>query len=156
MIILRVYGTYGTTTHNVRKCIDYCYCFSFNNLSNIINCSVLMYVIVPLSQVIMAENDSDREQEYHEEAPPPPVKKKKRGPTKLSRVIALTVEHKKKNHLELDEKNRPKGPTAKPFSSYLGTVARNRVDITINEWKHVNDDVKQQCWLDVYVCTFVF
>ena len=115
-----------------------------------------MYVIVPLSQVIMAENDSDREQEYYEEAPPPPVKKKKRGPTKLSKVIALTVEHKKKNHLELNEKNRPKGPTAKPFSSYLGTVARNRVDITINEWKHVNDDVKQQCWLDVYVCTFVF
>ena len=108
-----------------------------------------MYVIVPLSQVIMAENDSDREQEYYEEAPPPPVKKKKRGPTKLSKAIALTVEHKKKNHLELNEKNRPKG-------SNLGTVARNRLDITINEWKHINDNVKQQCWLDVYVCTFVF
>ena len=64
-----------------------------------------MYVIVPLSQVIMVENDSDRVQEYYEEAPPPPVKKKKRGPTKLSKVIALTVEHKKKNHLELNEKN---------------------------------------------------
>ena len=109
-----------------------------------------MYVIVPLSQVIMAENDSDREQEYYEEAPPPPVKKKKkRGPTILSKVIALTVEYKKKNHLELNEKNRPKGQTAKPFASYLGTVARNILDITINEWKHINDDVKQQCWLDV-------
>ena len=82
----------------------------------------------------MAENDSDREQEHYE-APPPPVKKKKRGPSKLSKVVALIVKHKKKNHLELNEKNRPIGPTAKPFASYLGTVARNRLDITINEWK---------------------
>ena len=67
----------------------------------------------------MAESDSDREQEHYEEAPPPPVKKKKRGPTKLSKVIALTVEHKKKNHLELDEKNRPKGPMQRHFQVIL-------------------------------------
>ena len=49
MIILRVYGT---TTHNARKCIDDCYCYSFNNLSNMVsNCCVLMYVIVSLSKV---------------------------------------------------------------------------------------------------------
>ena len=102
----------------------------------------------------MAESDSDREQEHYEEGPPPPVKKKKRGPTKLSKVVALTVEHKKKSHLDLNEKNRPIGRTAKPFSSYLGTVARNRLDITINEWKDIDGDVKQQCWLDVLVCTY--
>ena len=67
----------------------------------------------------MAESGSDRE--------------KKIGPTKLAKVIALTVEHKKKSHLDLNEKNRPIGLTAKSFSSYLGTVARNRLDITINE-----------------------
>ena len=101
----------------------------------------------------MAESDSDREHEHYEEAPPPRVQKK-RGPTKLAKVVALTVEHKKKSHLDLNAKNRPIGRTAKPFASYLGAVVRNRLDITINEWKHIDDDVKQQCWLDVLVCTY--
>ena len=61
------------------------------------------------------------------------MKKKSRGPTKLAKVIALTVEHKQKSHLELNEQNRPQGPTTKQFSSYLGSVARNRVDILTNE-----------------------
>ena len=81
----------------------------------------------------MAKSGSYHEEEHYEEAPPPLVKKKKRGPTKLAKVIALTIEHNQKSHLELNAKNKPKGPTAKPFSSYLGSAARNRLDILINK-----------------------
>ena len=100
----------------------------------------------------MAESSSDHDDEEHQEPPPPPPPRRRgRGPTKLAQVLSQPAERHERNHLDLDEYDRPMRPTAKPFSSFIGTLARNRINIAINEWKDVDDKDKKQCWRDILV-----
>ena len=100
----------------------------------------------------MAESSSDHDDEEHQEPPPPPPPRRRgRGPTKLAQVLSQPAEHHQRNHLHLDEFGRPTRPTAKPFASFIGTLARNRINIAINEWKDVDDKDKKQCWRDILV-----
>ena len=100
----------------------------------------------------MAESSSDHDNEEHQEPPPPPPRRRRgRGPTKLAQVLSQPAEHHQRNHLNLDEFGRPTRPTAKPFASFIGTLARNRINIAINEWKDVDDKDKKQCWRDILV-----
>ena len=100
----------------------------------------------------MTESSSDHDDEKHQEPPPPPPPRRRgRGPTKLAQVLSQPAEHHQRNHLHLDEFGRPTRPTAKPFASFIGTLARNRINIAINEWKDVDDKDKKQCWRDILV-----
>ena len=100
----------------------------------------------------MAESSSDHDDEEHQEPPPPPPPRRRgRGPTKLAQVLSQPAEHHQRNHLHLDEFGRPTRPTAKPFASFIGTLARNRINIAIYEWKDVDDKDKKQCWRDILV-----
>lgn len=87
----------------------------------------------------------------HDEPPPP--QRKTRGSTKLSQVIARVSEQQQREHLDLDENGLPDGPNASTFSSFLGAVARNRINILKQEWKQVDQLEKDSSWRDVLVWT---
>ena len=46
---------------------------------------------------------------------------------------------------------RGSGPHKEKFHSYLGVVAREKIDIVHNSWKDVSDMLKELVWGDILV-----
>ena len=86
---------------------------------------------------------------------PPPRARRARGPTVLSHVLNYVTESNQRNHVDLDDNNRPVGPRASEFVSYLGTIAKNRVDILKNIWKEIDEKDKDIYWMDVLVSLYI-
>ncbi|XP_045818718.1 uncharacterized protein LOC123911353 [Trifolium pratense] len=73
---------------------------------------------------------------------------KKRG-RRGTRMIELTLSNVKKP-IDFDQKTKlPLGANRKKFKSHVGSVARKTVSILVDEWEHVDENVKKQIWDDI-------
>ncbi|XP_020879181.1 uncharacterized protein LOC110227818 [Arabidopsis lyrata subsp. lyrata] len=90
------------------------------------------------------EDDPEGELELSEDQEP--KRKKHRGPTKMKNIAKdPTVREKVDYNLMGD----PYGPGSVKLSSYVGTLVREHVPVTIENWKHVGQDIKTVLWKSV-------
>lgn len=50
-----------------------------------------------------------------------------------------------------NEKGQPIGDASKPFASFIGALARNKVHITVDDWKQVSSTQRKDLWTLVLV-----
>lgn len=92
------------------------------------------------------EDDPEGELELSEDQEP--KRKKHRGPTKMKNIAKdPTIREKVDYNLMGD----PYGPGSVKLSSYVGTLVREHVPVTIENWKHVGQDIKTVLWKSVQV-----
>ena len=80
------------------------------------------------------------------------AKKDKRGPSKMSEITQSRASDGPKIVVEFNQWNQVKSPPC--FQSYLGSLVRSHIPITIKDWKTVEDDLKTKCWETVFVSKF--
>lgn len=73
---------------------------------------------------------------------------KKRGPT-TGKYMAQ--EDKWPVQLEWDVRHCPIGEFADRFKTYVGVCARTHIPISIDDWEHVDESLKETIWLDIQV-----
>ena len=66
--------------------------------------------------------------------------RKKRGKTMMKTFSCMPNE---KAEIEFNDRGQPIGSNSKHLSSYLGTLAREMVTLTISEWKKVDTNLKK-------------
>ncbi|XP_019156997.1 PREDICTED: uncharacterized protein LOC109153602 isoform X2 [Ipomoea nil] len=77
---------------------------------------------------------------------------KRRGPNTRGPNACKNLKKKKKTEdvsIEFDEYNRPIGPYSKQFVSYIGISVRSQVDINVNNWRSVDQCIKDTIWKEV-------
>lgn len=74
--------------------------------------------------------------------------KKKRGKTMMKTFSSTPNE---RAEVEFNDRGQPIGPISKHLSSYLGTIAREMVPVTIPEWKKVDNELKKDLWICIQV-----
>ena len=67
------------------------------------------------------------------------------------RDITLSRTAGQKIPIEFDRYWKPIGLNASRYRSFVGLLARNKPSILIEEWRNVNDRVKQQIWDTIQV-----
>ena len=70
---------------------------------------------------------------------------------------AFTVKHIRGERLPVHidaATGRPSGPNSEIFSSYLGTLAREKVSILHASWDQVKESTKKLLWDDILVSSF--
>lgn len=81
-----------------------------------------------------------------EEATSSQVRKKRgRGPAKGLKIPTEGM------FLEFDNLGHPTGLWSKKYGQHLGRCA-SRIDITITNWKNLEDSEKEKYWNDTKVC----
>ncbi|KAK1368429.1 hypothetical protein POM88_034521 [Heracleum sosnowskyi] len=76
-------------------------------------------------------------------------KKRTRGPTTCKKLKETTSNKAVDKTVELDAFGKPLGKWQDNFTSYVGAVFRQRVDINIESWKDVNQGLKDTIWQDI-------
>ncbi|KAL5551150.1 hypothetical protein UlMin_001326 [Ulmus minor] len=66
-------------------------------------------------------------------------KKKKRGPTRMGMVQSRIK-------ITFNERGQPVAENSSKLSSYLGVIAREHIPIVIDNWRKVDEEIKQQLW----------
>ena len=66
-------------------------------------------------------------------------KKKKRGPTRMGMVQSRIK-------ITFNERGQPVAENSSKLSSYLGVIAREHIPIVIDDWRKVDEEIKQQLW----------
>lgn len=79
----------------------------------------------------------------------PSKRRNKRGPTTCKDVVKVRLSG-SKVPIVVDSSGRAEYPSDK-YQSYLGTLARTRVDIRLHDWRKVPKSVKELIWADVQV-----
>ena len=74
--------------------------------------------------------------------------KKKRGKTMMKIFYSKPNE---KPEVEFNDRGQPIGLNSKHLSSYLGTIAREMVPVTIPEWKKVDKELRKDIWACIQV-----
>ena len=77
------------------------------------------------------------------------VRKGRRG-TRLT-DISLSRSMGQKIPIEFDRYWKPIGPNASRYRSFVGLLARNKPSILIEEWRNVDEKVKQHIWDTIQV-----
>ena len=98
--------------------------------------------------------DSSTDHDSDEEVEPPLVgkeKKKVRGPTRLD---ILPVGETKRKSLEWNDLGQAVGKESIRFSSTIGVFARQYIPITIDGWKNVDGNLKDELWTLILVRYF--
>ena len=54
-------------------------------------------------------------------------------------------------HIEFQQDGTPTGPFAANFTTYLAVLARDRIPCTIEDWRRVDSNLKEDLWTDVKV-----
>ena len=81
-----------------------------------------------------------------------PPRRRGRGVTRLSRlVVRHSAENAERVPVEFDDNYNPVGEFASQFITYMGVVARRRIDILIDDWRSVPEDVKNDCLAEIAV-----
>lgn len=78
-------------------------------------------------------------------------RKRARGPTTCKKLKAKTFNKAVEKTIEFGENANPNGTWKNGFTSYVGAVARQRIDINIQSWKEVTDGLKDTFWQDIKV-----
>lgn len=76
--------------------------------------------------------------------------KSQRGPTHMHALAIQRVQGYKKK-VTFNAKGQPYGPYSIEMQSYIGVLAREKVNITIDNWKDVSSTVKESIWEAVNV-----
>ena len=97
--------------------------------------------------VIGMENPDDAQQT--EKSTP----RGRKGPSKLP-TLAIRQGEVEKRHVDFDRSGLPTGKGKDKFITFLGCIARSKVGIKWQTWKHVPQPVKDMIWEDVLVCTY--
>ena len=93
---------------------------------------------------------ADDHPDDHQNRDPP--RRKGRGVTKLSRLIVRhSGENAERLPIEFDNDCNPVGEFAAQFVTYIGVVARRRIDILIDDWRSVPEEVKNDCMAEIAV-----
>ncbi|KAK1372287.1 hypothetical protein POM88_028480 [Heracleum sosnowskyi] len=80
------------------------------------------------------------------------TKKRTRGPTVCKKLKEQTANKDVEKTIELNEYGRPKpGKWKSQFTTYIGVIGRQRVDINTESWKVVNQGLKNTIWQDIKV-----
>ena len=67
----------------------------------------------------------------------------------MMRLFSLTPNE--KVEIEFNDLNQPIGSNSKYLSSYLGTLAREMVPVTISNWKKVDNKLRADIWTCIQV-----
>ena len=73
-----------------------------------------------------------------------------RGITAMKKVI-IAKSKGIKLHVGWNEYGQPVDPNKLNFVGYIGVIARDRVPITINDWRHVPLPIKYAIWNEIAV-----
>ena len=99
-----------------------------------------------------SESDSDPDAEQTGTEQNKTRSKRKRGPTRLAKLKKMFNEKgASKKRLKFDRYGRIKTRDAADFSSYLGDLVRERIGLTVTEWKEVTPDQRQMLWDTILV-----
>ena len=94
------------------------------------------------------EEEAIGEMELSEGTEPPAKRRRQRGPTKMKNIAKdPTV----REIVEYTIMGDPVGPGSVKLASYVGTLVREHVPITIETWKDVSQDMKTVLWKSVQV-----
>ncbi|KAK1351953.1 hypothetical protein POM88_053834 [Heracleum sosnowskyi] len=78
------------------------------------------------------------------------TKKRTCGPTVCKKLKEQTANKDVEKTIELNEYGRPKpGKWKSQFTTYIGVIGRQRVDINTESWKVVNQGLKNTIWQDI-------
>lgn len=84
-----------------------------------------------------------------------PSQSKGRGPTRL-KSITRTRGSDQKISIEFDPSTgNAVGPNRKQFKTFVGTLARSKVNILLANWDSADDTVKDQIWQSILVFFFL-
>jgi len=67
----------------------------------------------------------------------------------MMKTFSLTPNE--KAEVEFNHRGQPIGSNYKHLSSYLGTIAREMVPMTIHDWKQVDKELKKDLWTCIQV-----
>lgn len=74
-----------------------------------------------------------------------------RGRTIMRKLIKLRS-NKKKLSLEWNVKGQPIGPHAKDLVGFIGSIVREKVPITFEDWRYAKKSHGELVWLEIMVC----
>ncbi|XP_075498988.1 uncharacterized protein LOC142537335 [Primulina tabacum] len=98
-----------------------------------------------LNEVTNAEHPVLTDGEEH----PVDVQRNKRGPTLMGKLIA-TCQMGKKAKIDYDDMGRPAyNANGRALQSYIGSIARAMVPISIKSWPEVPENIKQKLWEEI-------
>ncbi|KAL8099663.1 hypothetical protein AgCh_032066 [Apium graveolens] len=92
--------------------------------------------------------EEDREQD-REQSSEELVKKRSRGPTLCKDLKRRIAKQNLDCSISFNEYGEPIGDMLKDFITYVGSVVRFQVDINIESWDLVNQDLKDAIWEDI-------
>ncbi|XP_075504231.1 uncharacterized protein LOC142541628 [Primulina tabacum] len=98
-----------------------------------------------LNEVTNAEHPILTDGEEH----PVDVQRNNRGPTLMGKLIA-TARWGKKAKIDYDDMGRPAyNANGRALQSYIGSIARAMVPISIKSWPEVPENIKQKMWEEI-------
>lgn len=87
-----------------------------------------------------------------EENERPAKKTKQRGPTKMKNIAK---DPNVRERVDYTITGQPYGKGSVKLSSYVGTLVREHVPVTIDNWKNVSNELKAVLWKSVQVRSFL-
>ena len=78
----------------------------------------------------------------------------KRGRTQMNKLVVQRI-HGVKQSVKFNEYGQPVGEKASELQSFIGVLAREKVNINYNSWKQVPNEVKNMIWESVNVSNMI-
>jgi hypothetical protein len=100
-------------------------------------------VLSDLSAVTQSEKNSQ------------PTKKRVRGATRMAQLSVKRLNG-QKIPIDFDQRTKkPIGENRKKFKSNVGSIARSKISILVDQWDNVDEKIKDQIWEDITVILFM-